>query len=153
MNHHEWLLKRNCSLSPGQLAAAYAVLCCGPFTVAIFWTWHGAWYVLAFSVLEMTAVALAFMHYARHATDREQIVLDDGCLLIESIEGGRRREVRLDPSRTRVVLPRQYRDLISLETVDVSIEVGRFVTQARRREVAYELRHELQGCSLVSARI
>lgn len=148
VHRHEWLLKRNCSLSPRQLLTAYAVLCCASFTVAIVWTWHGAWYVLAYSVLEMTAVALAFVHYARHATDHEHIVLDDGCLLVERIEGGTRREVRLDPRRTRIVPPRQYRDLIGLQTHDTSIDVGRFATHATRRQVAHELRCRLQDTAL-----
>ena len=143
MNQREWILKRNCSLSPRQLLAAYAAICCASFAVAILCAWHGAWYVLVFAVLEMSAVALAFVHYARHATDHEHIVLDDDGLLVERIEGGLRHEIRLDRYRTRIVPPRQYHDLIGLHAQGMSISVGRYATQAIRRRVAHELAHEL----------
>lgn len=149
VNRHEWLLKRNCSLSPRQLALAYAVLCVASFSVALMFTLQGAWFVLAFSVFEMTVVALAFLHYARHATDHEHIALDDGCLLVESIEAGEVRQIRLDPHWTRIALPSRAQDLINLEAKGVKIEVGRHVTMAKRRQVAQELRQELRRGSLM----
>lgn len=149
VNKHEWLLKRNCSLSPRQLGVAYAVLCVISFSVALMFTLLGAWYVLAFSVFEMAAVALAFLHYARHATDHEHIALDDGCLLVERIEAGKVRQTRLDPHWTRIALPNRTQDLINLEAKGVKIEVGRHVTAAKRRQVAQELRQELRRGSLM----
>ena len=149
VNKHEWLLKRNCSLSPRQLAIAYAVLCVSSFSVAAMFTLQGAWIVLAFALLEMVAVALAFLHYARHATDHEHIALIDGCLLVESIEAGQVRQTRLDPHWSRIDPPNRTQDLINLEAKGVKIEVGRHVTAAKRRQVAQELRRELQRGSFM----
>ncbi|OGB23189.1 MAG: hypothetical protein A3I66_09340 [Burkholderiales bacterium RIFCSPLOWO2_02_FULL_57_36] len=150
VDQHEWLLKRNCSLSPRQLAFAYALLCLASFSVALAFALHGAWVVLAFSILEMAAVALAFLHYARHATDLEHIALTDGCLLVERVEAGRiRQSARLDPHWIRIALPKRTQDLINLEAGGVRIEVGRYVTVAKRREVAQELRRELLRDSLM----
>lgn len=146
---HEWLLKRNCSLSPRQLAIAYAVLCAASLAVALMFTLQGAWLVLAFSVFEMVVVALAFLHYARHATDHEHIALLDGCLLVETIEAGKVRQTRLDPHWTRIALPNRTQDLINLEAKGVRIEVGRHVTVAKRRQFAQELRQELRRESLM----
>jgi uncharacterized membrane protein len=144
MNHHEWILKRNCSLAPRQLAFAYALLCLMSFAVAsVFVALHGAWCVLAYAVLEMAMAALAFVSYARHATDQEHIALTDGCLLIGRIEAGRIEQTRLDPYWTRIAQPHCARDLIRLEARGVCIEVGRFVTEAKRRQVAQELRQAL----------
>jgi uncharacterized membrane protein len=145
------MLKRNCSLSPRQLLAAYAAICCASFAVAILCAWHGAWYVLAFAVLEMAAVALAFVHYGRHATDHEHIVLDQDGLLVERVEAGLRHAVRLDPYGTRIVAPRQYDDLISLRGHGMAVEVGRYATQAIRRQVARELASALQAGVTVPA--
>ncbi len=153
MNSHEWLLKRNCSLSPRQLALAYAVLCLLSLVVALMFVMQGAWVVLVFSILEMAVVALAFLHYARHATDHEHIVLNDGCLLVEQVEGGQVKQIRLEPCWTRVALPSRSQDLIALEARGVKIDIGQFVTQAERRQVAQELKRELQDSSLLQARI
>jgi uncharacterized membrane protein len=148
-HQHDWLLKRNCSLTPRQLAKAYAVLCILSFSVATMFTLQGAWVVLVFSVMEMSAVALAFLYYARHATDHEHIALVDGFLLIERIEAGQVQQTRLDPHWTRIALPKNACDLINLEAKGVKIEVGRFVTVAKRRKVAQELRQALHGGSLM----
>ncbi|HWV62442.1 MAG TPA: DUF2244 domain-containing protein, partial [Oxalicibacterium sp.] len=34
--NREWLLRRNCSISPRQLAKAYAILCTASLAVAIY---------------------------------------------------------------------------------------------------------------------
>jgi uncharacterized membrane protein len=145
MEKHEWLLKRNCSLAPRQLAFAYALLCLLSLAVSLPFALHGAWIVLAFTFLELLLAAAAFLHYARHATDREHIALIDGCLLVERIEAGETRQTRLDRYWTRVIAPRDDRDLINLEARGIKVEVGRFVTEAARRQFVLELRRELRG--------
>jgi uncharacterized membrane protein len=145
MEKHEWLLKRNCSLTPRQLAFAYALLCFLALVTSAPFVVRGAWVVLAYAALELLFAAAAFVHYARHATDQEHIALADGCLLVERTEAGEKRQIRLDPYWTRIATPRHERELIWLEARGVHIAIGRFVTEARRREFALELRHELQG--------
>lgn len=144
MDKHEWLLKRNCSLSPRQTAFALAILCLILAAVALIFTLRGVWHVLVFAMLEMGMVALAYLHYARHATDHEHIALMDDCLLVERIQAGQIEQIRLDPHWTRIALPGSGQDLIRLEDRGIKIEVGRFVTEAKRRQVGQELRRELQ---------
>lgn len=145
MTKHEWLLKRNCSLTPRQSIIAYAAPCILALIVAVIFTLHGAWYVMTFAILESVLVALLFLHYARHATDREHIVLMEDCLLIERIEAEQVQCTRLDPYWTRITLPSRGQDLIGLESKGVRIEVGRFVTKSRRKRIAKEIRNELRG--------
>jgi uncharacterized membrane protein len=145
MIKHEWLLKRNCSLSPRQSAWAFATPCLVSFALGLLFALHGTWVVFAFAMLEAAGVALAFFHYARHATDREHIALIDDCLLIERIQAGQVEQTRLNPYWTRIVLPRGTQDLIKLEAKGVKIAVGRFVSGERRQQVAQELRQELRG--------
>jgi uncharacterized membrane protein len=145
----EWLLKRNCSISPRQLLAVYGVLCAASMAVAIFFTLRGAWYVLGFAVLELLAVGLAFLFYARHANDSEKVVLQvDGNLLVELIEAGTARQTRLDSRLITVDMPDMYRGMVRLHcreglqeggSIPSAIEVGRFVAQPARRKFAREL--------------
>lgn len=139
----EWLLQRNRSLSARQLGLAYGLQCCLSFPVALAIAWQGAWYVLIFSALEMSLLACAFLYYLRHAGDYEHIALGSNFLLIERVSGGRAEEIRLDPRRTRILPPRPGRRLIRLRAGAVEAEVGRFVAEARRRQVALELREKL----------
>jgi uncharacterized membrane protein len=146
----EWLLKRNCSLTPRQLAKAYLLLCCGSFGVAVAFTLQGLWIVLAFSLVEMTVVGAALLHYSRHALDREHIALTERCLLVERVRGERIEQVRLDPYWTRITLPESRRDLIGLESKGTHVTVGAFVTDEQRQRVARELRRELRGGSFLA---
>lgn len=145
MKHHEWLLKRNCSLSPRQLAFGYVVLCILSFAVAMIFASRGAWLILVFSALEMVLVAIAFLYYARHATDREHIALTDDCLLIEIEEAGETRCTRLDRHWARVSVPVQPQDLIRVRARNVEVQVGRFATSAERQQLAHDLQQELQS--------
>lgn len=147
----EWYLKRNCSLTPRQLAYAYLVLCAGAFGIALVFALQGIWFVLAFALLEMAGIAAALLHYARHALDHEHIALTERCLLIERVRAGRVEKVRLDPHWTRVALPDcRRRPLIGLESRGVKVEVGSFVADPIRQRVAQELRHELRNTSFLS---
>ncbi len=139
MATREWVLKRNCSISPHQLMRAFAGLCMVSLMVATFFTVRGAWYVLGFAVIEMSAVGWAFFRFARHATDREHIALIDEVLLVELIQTERTRQFRLDKRRVRVAPPLSRSGLIRLEADGTRVEVGRFLTEWRRREFAREL--------------
>jgi uncharacterized membrane protein len=147
--NREWTLQRNCAMSPRQVARAYAVLCSGSLAVSLaVLLLHGIWVVLAFSLLELSLVGLALLVYARHALDHEHIALTDACLLVECVEADRHQQARLDPLWTRVsVGEERRRPLIRLESRGVQVEVGRFVSEARRRQVERELRQALRSVS------
>lgn len=140
---HAWRMQRNCSLAPRQLACAYAVLWCLSFTVALGFALRGYWVILLFSMLEMTAVALALLLYARHAADYDALALEGGVLLVSQSRGGRVRQTRFDAAWTRVVVPARPRDLIWLEGRGARLAVGAFACDGERRGVALELRQRL----------
>jgi len=145
----EWTLQRNCAMSPRQVALAYAVLCAGSLAVSLaVFLLHGIWVVFAFSLLELALVGLAMLVYARHALDHETIALSEACLLVDCVEADHHEQARLDPLWTRVsVGDEKRRPLIKLESRGVKVEVGRFVTEARRRQVERELRQALRSVS------
>jgi uncharacterized membrane protein len=143
MATREWILKKNCSITPKQLAQAYMALCGASFLVAGYFFIRGAWVVMAFATIEMAAVAAAFIYFGRHANDRECISLGEAGLIVELIEAEQSRQFRMDPFRTRVAIPRPTQRLIGLEANDERVEVGRYLPERRRREFAQELSREL----------
>jgi uncharacterized membrane protein len=140
---HEWLLKKNCSLSPVQTGIAYAAPCVVTLLFTMTVVLQGIWHILIFWLMQVGLMLWAFIHYARHATDHEHIVLMESCLLVESIEANHVKQTRLDPHWTRVTLPKRYQDLVKLESKGVTIEIGRFVTRSRRRKIGVELCREM----------
>ncbi len=143
MATREWILKKNCSISPAQLIRAYLALCVASMLVALYFVAQGAWLVMVFAMLEMTAVAVAFLYVGRHATDRECISLTEAELVVELVQAEQSLSYRMDPRRTRVALPEPRRRLIGLEADGDRIEVGRYLTERRRQEFAQELNREL----------
>lgn len=143
---YEWRLQRNCSLTPRQAGLAYALMCCCSLTVALVFLLQGVWIVFGFALVELSLVGLALVVYARHAVDHERIALSEHCLLVESVQADERRMARLDPLWTRVVVREEWRrPRVQLESRGVAVEIGRFVGDARRRQVAHELRLALRG--------
>ena len=79
----QWVMRRNCSITPRQLMAVYVSLCAVSLGIAAgFWI-AGAPTVLAFAGLELLMLGLALTLYARHATDCETIILAGRELAIE----------------------------------------------------------------------
>jgi uncharacterized membrane protein len=66
----EWVLKRNCSMAPGQLFGLFLALCVVSLGIASFFWFQGAKLVMPFAWLELIAVGGAFLVYARHAADQ-----------------------------------------------------------------------------------
>lgn len=141
----EWLLKRNCSMTPRQVAKAYGALLTLTLAVSLAFASQGIWIVFAFALLEVTVVVTALLYYARHALDQERIVLSDDCLHIERTEAGQVKSFALDPYWTRILVPEKRRQLIALESRGVRIELGSFISEPARKVVARELQATLRG--------
>lgn len=148
---HEWCMKRNCSLTPRQALLVYALLSAATLAIALAFTLRGAWMVLAFALVETTAVGAALYYYARHALDQECIRLGEGWLLVEQRSGPRAMQLRLDPHHTRVSLADPgLHTLIVLEARGERVEVGRYLTPPARLQVAHELCDALRPGSLLA---
>jgi uncharacterized membrane protein len=139
MDGQDWVMKRNCSITPRQLALAFSALCLMSFLVAGYFLLQGVWYVIWFTTLEIAAVGTAFVIFARHVADRETIRLTQACLVVELVQVDTVTEYRLDPRLTRVEPPANRGGLIVLKANGTRIEVGRFLTEWKRREIARQL--------------
>ncbi|MBU3738932.1 MAG: DUF2244 domain-containing protein, partial [Rhodoferax sp.] len=79
----DWSLRRNCSVTPAQLGFCYLSLCVISLGIATAFWFQGASMVLPFAWVELVAVGLGFLVYARHASDGERIQLRDRHLVVE----------------------------------------------------------------------
>jgi uncharacterized membrane protein len=92
-----WLIKRNCSAGPHQLALVFATLVAVSFAFGLGFAIFGLWMVLPFVGLELMAVGIAFFYYGRHAADFERIAIAPDAISVERVEGAQTHRWKLDP--------------------------------------------------------
>lgn len=147
-----WLIKRNCSASPQQLAFVFGSLVAVSFAFGIGFAAFGLWMVLPFVGIELVAVGVAFFCYGRHAADFERIAIDSREVSVERVEGARRTQWHLDPRLSHVQINSSghrwgRRVRVYLMAPEIKLEVGRHLLDARR----WQLGRELEG-TLMRAR-
>lgn len=138
----QWLLARHSALTARQLLRAYGLLCLFSLVIAAAFALRGLWYIPVFSFAELGLVAIALLHYLRHARDYEHIALRDGELIIEQVSAGRCLLHHFAPWRTRIAVPQGPRQLIHISDMrDAArhVAVGVFATPERRLQVGQEL--------------
>jgi uncharacterized membrane protein len=140
----EWVLKRNCSMAPGQLFGLFLALCVVSLGIASFFWFQGAKLVMPFAWLELIAVGGAFLVYARHAADQEMIALSKGSLTVRNTSGNVTETVCFVPEWVSVEPVTGDESLIQLSGQGRKIEVGRFVRPELRRQLAKELRQAVR---------
>ena len=141
----QWLLRRNCSVSPKQVGWFFAGLCGVSLGVAGFFWSQGATLVLPFTAVELMAVGTAFLVYARHATDRERITLSPHSLLIEQECAGRISQIVFNRAWVRMQDRQSPRELIELSEGNRRLQCGHHIRLDLREQVAQEIRWALKG--------
>lgn len=141
-----WLfeLRRNVSLSPRQLMAAYALLCSVSLVVAAGFWWQGVTVVGLFTGLELLAVGLALLVVARHARDRETITLTGREMSVEQHFGPAVARTSFRAEWVRVEPVADDGSLVELSGEGRSVRVGRHVRPEFRVALAQELRRALR---------
>jgi uncharacterized membrane protein len=123
---HEFYLKRNCSISPKQLA--YVFLALGSISVLIGYAFFllGASLILPFSFVEVFALLTAYFYNAIHANDYECLVIDREYVHFEAKYGTAYREEKLLKSMTRI-FPSENKNLINIWQGQKNIIFGRHI--------------------------
>jgi uncharacterized membrane protein len=147
----EWLLKRNCSITPKQLFAVYVSLCAVSLTIALGFTWAGASPVLAFAGIELLLVGAALLIYARHATDQECITLAGEALRVEHQHGPQTACTDFRAAWVRVEPLSSDRSLIEVAGDGHTARIGRYLRPELRQGLAQELRAALRAHSRPAA--
>jgi len=143
----QWVLKRNCSITPSQLFGAYVVLCAVSLAIALAFTWQGASPVLAFAAIELLLVGAALLVYARHATDCERITLAGGALSVEHRHGLQTERTQFRAAWVRVEPRHGEGSLVELSGDGRRQCVGRYLRPDMRTPLAQELRAALRASS------
>ena len=140
-----WFLKRNCSVTPAQLGWLYASLCAVTLAIGTIFWFQGAVLILPFAWLELAAVGLAFLVYARHAADGEHILLAGRRLVVELENAGRLERAEFDRDWVRVEPSASDRSLIEVSGQGRRVSIGRYLRPELRPALAQELRRALRS--------
>ena len=140
-----WFLRKNCAMTPAQLGWAYMAICCVSLSISgMFWL-AGVWLILPLAGLELMAVGLGFLSYARHATDGERILLQDDYLVVEFENAGKLERAEFRRDWVRVEPKSGHRSLIQVSGQGKTMDVGRFIRPELRPLLAREIRMALRG--------
>lgn len=139
-----WFLGRNCSVTPAQMGWLYASLCVVSLGIGTFFWFQGAKLILPFAWLEVLVVGAAFLAYARHAADREHILLQGGRLVVELENAGRLERAEFNREWVRVEPGADDRSLIEVSGQGRRVIVGRYVRPELRPVLAQEIRRALR---------
>ncbi|MDT7834442.1 DUF2244 domain-containing protein [Aquabacterium sp. OR-4] len=137
-------LRRNVSISPRQLIAAYLLLCSVSLLVAGGFWWHGVGLVVVFTGIELVAVGVAMLMVARHAGDRETVTLSGREVAVEQRVGPGVERVTFRAEWLRVEPAAEDGSLVELSGEGRSVRIGRHVRPELRVELARELRRALR---------
>jgi uncharacterized membrane protein len=143
----QWLLKRNCSITPRQLGWFYASLCAVSLFIGTFFFLQGAPLVLLFTGLELLAVGLALLLFARHAGDREVLTLVGRSLHVEQCVGSKVERTEFLADWLHVEPARGQGSLVQLRGRGQLVHVGRLLRPELRGAFAQELRRALRRVS------
>lgn len=134
-----WHLVRNCSITPRQFAALYGSLCIISTSIGVGFWWQGATFVASFAVLELVVVGIAFLLYARHATDGERLRLARDLFEVEIEHAGKVTRTVFQRQWVRVQPPSDGSALIELSGQGQTVFLGRHVRPELRDGLAKEL--------------
>ena len=136
---YEFYLKRNCSISPAQLAIIFIVL--GIFSIAIGSIFYslGATLILPFSFLEIFALTAAYFYNAVHANDYERLKIDRNNVYFEAKSGLKYFEEKFLKSLTRVV-PNENNNLVKISQGQRNIFFGKNIHSGFRSTLESEIK-------------
>ena len=149
----EWVSKRNCALTPGQLAQLLSIPAVSSLAIAATFASRGAWWILVFAVIEVAGLTAAYLHYARYAGAYERLLLMPGRLVFEFNSGTATTREELDSglARIEVVYARipgfDGDGLVTVRASGRTLQLGRFVPAEQRPALATWLRQEVRGAA------
>ena len=139
---HEFYLKRNCSISPMQLAIIFLLLGMVSVVIGVIFYSLGATLILPFSFIEVFALVVAYFYNALHANDYERLRIDGKNVYFESKYGRTYREENFLKSLTRI-MPSDNTHLINLSQGKKNIYFGKNIHARLRPSLEREIRQFL----------
>ena len=141
-------LAPHCSLSVHGALLFFASVCFTTFGVAAVATWMGYWPVLPFAGAEKVLLGWALKTNMARRFEREHIEVTEREVIIEFAKGTPRRVVfPRHWAQVKIRRPKSplHRGQLVIESQGRGYEVGKFLTEDERRQLAAELRRLVGG--------
>jgi len=147
---HSFELAPHCSLSVQGALLFFGSVCFTTFAVAGVATWLGYWPVLPFAGAEMLLLGWALKTSMARRFEREHIEISESEVVIEcTLARGLPRRVVFPRHWAQVKIRRPksplHRGQLVIESQGRGYEVGKFLTEEERRQLAAELRRLVGG--------
>ena len=141
-------LAPHCSLTPRGARVFFGLVCAATFGIATVFTVLGFWPVLPFAGAEMLLLACALKVSMDRRHETESIDVSDTEIVIEYARGAPQRVVYPRHwARVKIRRPKSplHRGQLVIESHGRAHEVGKFLTEEERRQLAAELRRLIGG--------
>jgi uncharacterized membrane protein len=142
-------LAPNCSLKPAGAVLFFVSSCLFSLGFALFFVFQGFWPVLPFWALEMLALGLALQASMRRGKYTQTVLITDShiSLVTRSRRGAQKQEFARHWTKVRLRSPprRHGTSRLTIESRGRAYEVGRFLTEEDRCQLAERLRYLVGG--------
>ena len=139
-----WHLKRNISISPANMALIFVGLGAFSLLIGFGFYWVGASLVLPFTLVEITALLIAYFYNAIHANDYEKLIVDGNVIQIERKVGFKFTQTQLVKSMTRVDTLSHMNAMVNLRQGKRNNYFGNFVHANLRPLLAKKISERLR---------
>jgi uncharacterized membrane protein len=143
------VIRPNRSLSLRQVIQVYAVIAVCCLGIAVLYTLHGYWPVLPFAGLEMLLLGVAFYITLLRSGVREVISVGREVVKVEKGREKPQQSWECPRAWAQVRLQRShiawYPSRLAILFQGKQVEIGRFLNEVERQELAYELQQAIRS--------
>lgn len=100
--------------------------------------------ILLFTVIELSALGIALLIYARHALDYESIAIDGSIVTVEKSIGGKVERHEFNAKWLKLKQEEAGKRLIRIEQSDHELPIGIFVPLDARAQFFKDLRQQIR---------
>lgn len=112
--------------------------------IATYFLVQGIWMILPFTIIELTALGIALLIYARHALDYESIAIDGSSVTVEKNIGGKLERHEFNTKWLQLKQEEDGKRLIRIEQSDQELPIGIFVPVDARAQLFKDLRQQIR---------
>jgi uncharacterized membrane protein len=112
--------------------------------IATYFLIQGIWMILPFTIIELTALGIALLIYARHALDYESIAIDGSSVTVEKNIGGKLERHQFNTKWLQLKQEEDGKRLIRIEQSDQELPIGIFVPVDARAQFFKDLRQQIR---------
>jgi uncharacterized membrane protein len=112
--------------------------------IATYFLIQGIWMILPFTIIELTALGIALLIYARHALDYESIAIDGSSVTVEKNIGGKLERHEFNTKWLQLKQEEDGKRLIRIEQSDQELPIGIFVPVDARAQFFKDLHQQIR---------